>query len=841
MTSPVELPIYAIRGALLDAARGVRRWVAIAPTGSGKSTQVPQMLRDGGLPGQIVVLQPRRIAARLLAARVAQERGGQLGDEVGYQVRFEGAVSDRTRILYVTEGVLLRRMMNDPDLTGIGAVLFDEFHERHVYGDVTLARVRQLQQMRRPDLCIGVMSATLAAEPLASWMAPCPILRAEGRMYPVDIAYLPQPLAPAMPIWEAAARAFERVASAGIEGHTLVFMPGAYEIARTLEALQELPAARRCALLPLHGELPPAAQDEAIASSARPKIIVATNVAETSLTIEGVRLVIDSGLARIPRHDPRRGINTLYIEPISRSAADQRAGRAGRTGPGRCLRLWTEREHRTRPAVEIPEIRRLELSEIVLALKAVGVEDLASFPWFEPPTAETLAHAEGLLRDLGAVDDRGALTPLGRRMAEFPVHPRYARMLIEAGRRRAVRPVALFAALTQGRDLLRRRADRETREGRERHLGTAPSDFFVLARAWSYARESGFNPARCERLGIHAATARHVEPLHRLFLQCAERAGLPLDETPPSDDDLCKCILAGFADHVARRLDGGTLRCAMTHGRRGRLDRASVVQKAPLLVAAEVAEISGRDVETVLSLATAIREEWLEELFPGAIRTELVTIYDRVSQRVMAIRRRSFRGLILEEREAGEPAPELAARCLADAIQVGDLKLARWDDAVEQWIARIQFIAREAPEAGVEAFTENEQRRALEQICLGAFSQKDVRDRPVLPVLQQLRPAKQRETIDRLAPEYVRLPSGRRARVCYRDTADPYLAARIQDLYGLEQTPRILGGRYPLTIRILAPNERPVQITRDLRSFWQEVYPRVRGELRRRYPKHEWR
>lgn len=836
------LPLFAVEEELVAAARAHGRFILQAPTGSGKSTQAPQILLDRGVvgPGRIVVLQPRRIAARLLAARVARERGGTLGAEVGYQVRFEGAWSEATRILYVTEGVLLRRLLEDPELTGVSAVLFDEFHERHLYGDITLARVATLQRERRPELRIGVMSATLDLAPLEAWLAPCATIRSEGRQYPVHIEYLPK-AEPDVPEWELAARAFERLAADGLEGDVLVFMPGAYEIARAIEAIRATPAARGRLVLPLHGELPPDQQDAAVAPAPQPKVIVATNVAETSLTIEGVRAVIDSGTARVPRYDPRRGINTLLVEPISRAAADQRAGRAGRLAPGRCIRLWTEREHRARPAAEMPEIRRLDLAEVALGLKASGVEDLNAFRWFEPPPPRALERAEALLRDLGATDERGALTPLGRRMAEWPLHPRYARMLIEAGARGCVRTVALIAALTQGRGLLRRRSDRDTRAEREDRLGPATSDFFLLARAWNYARQCRFDPARCERLGIHAHACRQVGPLYDLFLRQAERAGLPIGEEAGDEKEVRKCVLAGFADHVARRLDTGTLRCALTHGRRGRLDRASAVQDAPLIVAAEISEIEGRDIEVVLSLATAIEEEWLDELFPGERREETTVAFDRATRRVVALRRRMFRGLVLDERPGGDPPPEAAAALLAEEALAGGIELAYWNEAVEQWIARVNYVARMAPEHGVPAIGPAERRAMLEQICHGGFSQKDVRERPVLPVVRGWLSAAQQALVERMAPEHATLPGGRRVRVTYPEAGDPFIAARIQDLYGLETTPAILGGRQPLTVQILGPNFRPVQITRDLAGFWRETYPKVRQELRRKYPKHEWR
>src|SRR3954454_23511333 len=416
-----DLPIFELENSIVENLRAHFRLIIQAPTGSGKSTQVPQILLDRGLldDGQVVVLQPRRLATRLLAARVASERRSKLGDEVGYQIRFENVTSSKTRIRFVTEGILLRQLVQDPELRGISAILFDEFHERHLYGDITLARALQLQGTSRPDLKIAVMSATLDSGLLEKYLAPCSVLRSAGRTFPVDIEYLPKPVGgEGYPVWDLAADELEHIA-ADTEGDVLIFMPGKYEIGRTIAAIRASRVSDRFVVLPLHGELPPAEQDAALAHYEKRRAIVATNVAETSLTIEGVRVVIDTGLARIARFDPRRGINTLLVEKISRASADQRAGRAGRTAPGRCLRLWTEREHIDRAAQELPEVKRLDLAEVVLTLQAAGIDDIAAFRWLEPPDPQALTRAELLLADLRAVDPNG-ITAVGRRMLAFP-------------------------------------------------------------------------------------------------------------------------------------------------------------------------------------------------------------------------------------------------------------------------------------------------------------------------------------------------------------------------------------------------------------------------------------
>ncbi|HEY3932013.1 MAG TPA: helicase-related protein, partial [Verrucomicrobiae bacterium] len=607
-----RLPIYEIENEIVARLKNDRRLILSAPTGSGKSTQVPQMLlrHDFLRDGQVVILQPRRLATRLLAARVAQELGVQLGQEVGYQIRFENVTSSKTKIRFVTEGVLLRQMVDDPKLRGISVLIFDEFHERHLYGDITLARALDLQEQHRPNLNLVVMSATLNADLLKNYLKPCATFSSEGRVYPVEIEYAAQPsYNDKRPVWEQAAEAFSNYVSSGGEGDVLIFMPGGFEISQTIETIRNVPESKGFILLPLHGELEPKLQDAAVARYNIRKVVVATNVAETSLTIDGVRLVVDSGLARIARYDANREINTLLIEKISQSSADQRAGRAGRTAPGVCMRLWSREEHSHRAPQELPEIKRLDLAEVVLTLKAAGVDDLRKFRWLEKPDEISLTHAEELLHDLGALYKNNSITPVGRKMLAFPLHPRYSRMLLAAQEYNCVYQAALVAALTQGRDLLLRNVDKATNELREDLLGEkASSDFWILMRAWNYAAKNQFRLDACRKLGIHAITARQVGPLLEQFLRIAEKEGLDAKPREVKDEALQKCILIGFSDRVARRVDQGTLRCELVHNRRGVLARESVVGKNELFVAAEIREVETRDkeVNTILSLATAI-------------------------------------------------------------------------------------------------------------------------------------------------------------------------------------------------------------------------------------------
>jgi ATP-dependent helicase HrpB len=845
---PRELPIYELEQPLLGALRGEGRVIVQAPTGSGKSTQVPQMLlRHGFLErGQAVVLQPRRLAARMLARRVAQEVGTELGDTVGYQIRLESRTSERTRIRFVTEGILLRQMTFDPLLRGVSAVVFDEFHERHLYGDISLARALRIQRTERPDLRIIVMSATLDAGLLARYLAPCEVLVSRGRTFPVEIEYLPKAAnVDAEPVWDVAARECERLAGA-TAGDLLVFMPGAYEIGRTIQAIQGIRALRGFAALPLHGELPPDAQDRAVARQDGRKVIVSTNVAETSLTIDGVTAVVDSGLARTARFDPERGINTLLVEKISVASADQRAGRAGRTAAGVCVRLWTEQEHGRRALNELPEVKRLDLSEVVLTLKAAGIVDVAGFDWLERPEPRGLERAESLLADLGALAaPGGAITETGRRMLRFPVHPRYARMFLEADARGCVRAVAMMAALTQGRTFLLRNVGRQVEEAREELLGEEhESDFFLLVRAWRHAERAGYSLDACRRLGIHAQSARQVGPLFEQFVEIAAGEGLDVAERRVDGEEARKCVLSGFPDHLARRLDAATLRCELVHGRRGLLARESAIGKARLLVAAEITEVGGRggEVSVLLNIATAVEEPWLEELFPGELRAVREVTYDPDAKRVVARRERRFRDLVLESRSGSEDVPENeAAALLAREVQAGRLAIDAWDESVEQWLTRVNRLAEWFPELEVNPVGPADRMTLLEQVCYGETSARGVKGRDVMPVLRDWLTAEQLAAMDELVPERLVMGNGRRSRLTYPREGPPVLSARIQELFGIEGRFTLGRGRVPVKIEVLAPNQRPIQVTDDLTSFWREIYPRIRPELSRRYPRHEWR
>ena len=839
------LPIDTLSDGLAAACGRVRRIVLRAPTGSGKSTRIPQMLLDLGLvEGQIVVLQPRRIAARLLAARIAQERDVRLGGEVGYQIRFERVESAQTRIKFVTEALLLRQMASDPELKGVGAVVFDEFHERNLHSDVALALARRLQETRRPDLLIMAMSATLDTEAVAKWLGSAETLAADGRAFPVNIEYTHLPRNSTRPVWDAAAEQVRRLLREEAEGDVLVFMPGSYEIMRTIGAVRNLPESGGVDILPLYGELPPEEQDRAVKPSPGRKVIVATNVAETSLTIPGVRAVVDAGLARIARFDAHRGIDTLLVEPISQASAEQRAGRAGRTGPGRCIRLWSQTDHEARPLREVPEIRRVDLSETILLLLSSGWGDAATFPWYEKPDDKALLRALSVLADLGAVDAAGQLTSIGRRMSVFPAHPRYARMLLAAGELDCVYEVCRIAGLAQGRDILFRKVDDRTENARDSVEQDDGSDFFPRLALLQRASEMKFDADACDRFGVHGQAARQADQAAKQFLRLAEGQGLPVADRIADPASVRRCILLGFSDRLAVRLDAGTLRCALVHGRSGELRRESSIRNAKLLVAAEVDEIQARGgVTTYLSLATAIEESWLQELFPEDFSVVHQVRYDANQRRVVTRTERRFRDLVLEAKERDDAPSDAASRILAAEVAAGRLELEKWDGAVDAWIRRVNFLSKHCPELGIPLFDEAARRMVIEEVCAGAVAYRDIRERPVFGVVRGWLTHEQAMALETYCPEKMILPRKKHpARIEYTADGQAEIEATVQELYDFPGSKlRVCLGKVPMIICIQSPARRTQQRTVDLDAFWKGSYEGVKKELKGRYPKHEWR
>ena len=829
------LPIFDIEHQLVAHLQKANRLVLTAPTGSGKTTQVPQMLlKHGVVNGQVWVLQPRRLATRLVAHRVAQEMGVSLGGFVGFQTRQERRMSAQTRLLFMTEGLFLRRLQSDPQLAGVGAVILDEFHERSLSADMALGLLRLLQEKKRPDLRLIVMSATLDAEEVARLLA-CPILTAKGRVYPVEISYLNRE--PTGEIWDVAAVVLREVLDTNEPGDVLIFMPGNYEIRRTIEACRAVvKSGESVAFFPLHGSLSPHEQDEATAPCDQRKVIVATNVAETSLTIPGICQVIDSGQVRLQRFDVRRGIHVLLVEGISKASADQRAGRAGRTAPGTCRRLWTHAAHDVKPEQTDPEVKRLDLAEGVLRLMALGVEDLCSFAWLDRPDEQALHQAHVLLKNLGAVE--GSLTKVGRQMAGFPVHPRVARMLVAATEYRCVQRAVLWAALIGERDILSRPVHKRYLEPTDEG---SLSDIAIRERAFLGARQRQFDPRWCFENGVIAAACRDVDQACDVLLSAFVEGELKKQDMGETED-LVKCLLAGFFDHVALRRDLETRFCAMPGQKRVELDRESVVNNTGLLVALDLREVTtGGGVRTVLSLVSAVASDWLEEVHPGRIVIAATPVWNAQTKAVEQVETHAYGDLIYHHIARPNADLSVASEMLVDRIVTGELKLEQWNEAVDHWITRVRCVQKWFPNRELIVYDKEDVRVILHEIVDGATRYSQIRNRAVLPHMQQALSWRDQQFVEEMAPLQIQLSRGFRMKVFYREEGSPVGRAKIQDLYGLQETPVVAGGRQKVLVEILGPNFRPVQVTDDLSGFWTRTYPELKKELKRRYPKHEWR
>ncbi|MBM4022738.1 MAG: ATP-dependent helicase HrpB [Planctomycetes bacterium] len=829
-----RLPVADVLDRVVAASR---RGAAIvtAPPGSGKTTLVPAALLDDlGTGGGVVLLQPRRLAARAVARRIAELRGGAIGGEVGYQVRFDRRVGRDTRLVVETTGIMLRRLVDDITLPGIAAVVLDEFHERSLEMDVVLGLLVRLRRTVRPDLRVVVMSATLAAEAVARLLGndagDATVVHAEGRHYPVEIRYLRH--GDRRDLVELVA-ATVPAALAVTGGHVLVFLPGVGEIRACERALAEPLGRQGHVVLQLSGDLPPEAQDRALADHGRRKVILATNVAETSLTIAGVTAVIDSGLARRSHVTAATGLPRLELVPISRASADQRAGRAGRTSAGVCWRLWDEPSHRLRPDAEPPESIREDVAAPLLHLLAIG--EARDFDWLDPPPPASLARATMLLRRLGATERSAAghdtITPLGRALARLPAHPRLARLLLAGAERGCLRHAALAAALLSDRDPFRTR--RETGGPRDRQVRRSLSD--VVDRV--AALESFVAGRRLDDhdLDPHPAAAQAV-------IRAAEQFE-GLVESPPGrsaadpDTALRQALLDAFPDRLARLRPGSQDRGTLVGGRGVRL-RSSCVRGEPLVLAVDLEDSGG---EADVRLASAVDRAWLNaESAAGNLVTTDELVWHPSRRQVEARRRTAWLDLMLEEAPAAIGDDAAAAVILAREAAADLPRVLPADDSpAGGFLARCRWLATALPELGLPALSAAELSAALPEICRCLRSFDELKAADWLLHFRGLVGHGRVAELESLAPSHLEV-RGKRHRLAYEPGRPPVLAARIQDLFGVREIPRVAGGRVTVLLHLLAPNHRPQQVTDDLAGFWQRTYPLVRQELRRRYPKHVW-
>ena len=819
---PAPLPIDEVLPELIAVLRQGSAAVLIAPTGAGKTTRVPPALLASGIGGgqRIVMLEPRRIAARAAARRMAEEGGWTLGREVGYQVRFERKAGPETRILVVTEGILVQRLQADPFLEGVGAVIFDELHERGLQTDLSLAMARRVQREVRPDLKLVAMSATLDPGPVAAFLGGCPTIESRGRLHPVDILYLDRPDDRPLPAQIAAGVRRVLVAT---PGDILVFLPGVGEIQRSAEALAGLAAEQDLAVLPLYGDLPAERQDAVLRPLDRRKVVLATNVAETSITVDGVTAVVDSGAVRRLRFDPATGLDRLELGKISRASADQRAGRAGRQAPGICLRLWPAWEQATLPERETPEIARVDLAGPALQLLAWGEPDLAAFDWFEPPDPAALATATLLLRQLGAIDDRG-VTALGRTMARLPVHPRLGRLLIEGQRRGRAREAALLAALLSERDPFPR-----TPRGAGPRRASRSDLLDRLDALEAFERRNAFAG------DLNAGAARYVLRARDQLLELTKRE-LAADGGEGTEDALLRALLAAYPDRVARRREPRSPRGVMVGGRGVRLADESAVLEAPLFLCVELD--GGTSSEALVRKASEVEPAWLPA---ERLRTTVDLEFDESRDRVAAWKRTRYEDLVIAEAEVPPPDAAETARVLAAAAAERlDRALPLDDPEVTAFLARVRSLADWMPELALPRFADGELRELLPALAAGRKSFAELRRAPLLDILQGALSYQQLEAVRREVPERLEVPSGSQIRIAYEPGKPPVLAARIQEMFGLAETPRVAAGRVPVLLHLLAPNGRPQQVTHDLRSFWENTYRQVRKELAGRYPRHAW-
>ena len=813
-----RLPIEEALPPLREALAAGRSALLTAQPGAGKTTRVPlALLQESWLAGQkLVLLEPRRLAARAAAAYMAATLREPVGRTVGYRIRHDTKVGPDTRIEVVTEGILTRLLQQDPSLAGYGLVIFDEFHERSLQADLGLAFARESQRLFRPDLRLLVMSATLDCAAVTRLLQDAETISCEGRLYPVTTHYLARPIEGHL---EPAVVRSIRQALAHDQGSLLVFLPGMAEIRRVERQLREVPLGPEVVIAPLHGDLPQDEQEQAILSAqpGRRKIVLATSIAETSLTIEGVRVVIDAGLMRVPRFDPRSGLTRLDTIRVTQDAADQRRGRAGRLEPGSCYRLWTAAEQAALLPRRPPEILEADLAPLALDLAEWGVVETAELSWLDPPPAGALAQARELLRQLGALDERGMLTPHGRRLAHVTVHPRLAHMMVTAVPLGMGSWACDLAALLSERDIL------------QGGPGWRNADLRVRIEALRGSREhlagATINRTACERV-------RRASEQWRRQLQ--------LKPSPGDSAEHIGVLLAfAYPDRIAQRITGNEGRYRLANGRGASFQTVQGLAQDEYLV---IAQLDGTGDWARILLAAPIHIDDLEKYCARQIQSVDLLEWDERSEGVRARRQRRLGQLILDDRALHDPDQTQVTAALITGIRGAGLPCLPWTKELQQWRARIAFLHRidpDWPDLSDEALSKDLE-RWLGPFLDGLKSLAQVRRIDLGPSLDSLLTWQQRQELNRLAPTHLTVPSGSHVRVDYESGDTPVLAVRLQEMFGCQETPRIAGGKVPVMVHLLSPAGRPVQVTKDLASFWRSAYQEVKKELRGRYPRHHW-
>ncbi|MEC4889666.1 MAG: ATP-dependent helicase HrpB [Nitrospira sp.] len=821
-----RLPIEDVLPTLCAALARTPNAVLTAPPGAGKTTGVPPALLTASWLGgnKLLLLEPRRLAARAAAHRMATAMNEQVGATVGYRMRLDSKIGPKTRIEVVTEGILTRLLQQDPSLSAYGAVLFDEFHERSLQADTGLALCLESQRLFRPDLRLLVMSATLDVEAIATLLGEAPVITCEGRMFPVETRYLEQPMAGHL---DKAVSQMIRRSLAQDSGSLLVFLPGMAEIRRVERMLLEASLGPAILVAPLHGDLPQAAQDLAIAPApvGTRKVVLATSIAETSLTIDGVRVVIDAGLLRVPRFDPRTGLTRLDTIRVTQDSADQRRGRAGRLEPGVCYRLWTVSEQAALTPRRPPEMLDADLAPLMLDLALWGTADPSELSWLTPPPSGTVAQANDLLTRLGALDATGAITAHGRKMADLPIHPRLAHMLLQSLPLRLTSLACDLAALLSERDVLRgppgwRNADLRLRldllHGIQDHAGGATVDRGAIQRI------------------------RRTADLWRHHL--ARLSGAPPAEQPRDHDAAGILLALAYPDRIAQRQPGMDRRYRMANGRGAVFPNPDPLAGEPYLV---IAELDGATQWARIDLAAPVTLADIEQLYQHEIRISDAVVWDEKTQAVRASRQRQLWSLVLAEQSLSKPEPSLIVTALLQGLAEKGLDPLAWTPELQQWRARVQFLRRMTGPESPWPDLSNEHLLQTLDTWLGPYldgftTLERVKRLDLTPPLHALLTWEQQRQLERLAPAQITVPSGSHVRLDYESSDLPVLAVRLQEMFGCTDTPRVLNGKVPVMLHLLSPARRPVQVTKDLASFWKSAYVEVKKELRGRYPKHHW-
>jgi ATP-dependent helicase HrpB len=825
---PTPLPIDDALDQIVTALARRGSLVIEAPPGAGKTTRVPQALLSE-LEGEIIVLEPRRLAARMAADRVAFELGETAGQTVGYKVRHLERTSKNTRLTFVTEGILTRRLLSDRELRGVSCVILDEVHERHLQGDLALALLCELRRTARPDLKLCAMSATLDAAPFAAFMD-AEIVRTEGRRFDVAMEY-DESLAD-RPLEVQVAAAVRKAAKDEADGHILVFLPGAREIRLALAATESAAAAHGLTLLPLHGDLTPDEQDRAVRRGESRKAIFATNVAESSITIDGVVAVIDSGLARTATYSPWSGMSELAITKVSRASATQRAGRAGRTRAGRAIRLYSRADFETRPEQDAPEIARAELSQTALELALAGRLDL---PFFEPPPEKSWSAALTLLEKLGALDETThKVTDTGRAMLTHPLHPRIARMVVEGERRQVATSAITLAAILSEKDI-RREARASFGGARVDDRATEDSDAISMLDAFNEARDSSFSRHAVQSLGLDARAVMAADNARKAMERSARP---PFDSAKDRDAALRVSLLAGFPDRVTRRKRPGGRELIMPGFGAAELDPASVVRHAIFMCAIDATErrLPGErgPARPVVRIASGVEPLDILDLFPERTTERVSVEFDSQRERVLGKKELVYEGLAIDESPLDAQHDPRAQDVLFRAAKAKGFASFCAEGQLERFLLRARFAASQDP--SVVPPTDEKLSELLLSLCEGRTTIAEVRSAGFFDYVAA--ETEGRDRIERLAPDRIKLKSGRTTQIEYETGKAPWVESYLQDFCGTVESPK--AGNVPLVLHLLAPNKRAVQVTADLAGFWDRHYPQIRKELMRKYPRHAW-